>query len=283
MPSTFHHPRLRGPRRQALLDAAVRNFPEQFKVKDDAAAYLTAICAPHSRRWVFCSNGKSGTSSAKRFLFELEFGARLNARFLSTTDINPDAVSHQLIASDVFRPLSFMPDGLDVFAQALRLATVRHPESRAVSAFLYLCKSNELGFQWFVRDRLHMNALVQFDWENDMRTPRGFEKFLRYIEICVENRGPQSVDPHWRPQHATIRPEIFLPGLIGKTEALPEFFKKIAEQLDQPLPGSWEAPAANKNPDQTARAKLMSPAARKLIEKIYVQDFEQFGYQPGWA
>lgn len=280
MAATFHQPRIRGPRRQAMFDAACQQFPGCFASQAEAEAYLNAICAPFGRGWVFCSNGKSATSSAKRFLFELEFGTPLNASFVSQADINPDAVSDFLITADVFRPLSHMHDGLEVFGRALRLATVRHPEKRALSAFLYLCKSDELKHQWFLRDRLHMNALVQFDWENDTRTATGFEKFLRYIQADIQRRGAAMVNPHWRPQHATIRPEIFRPGLIGKTEALPEFFKEAADRLDRPLPGSWDSLAANVSSDRTQRDSLITPQARKLIENIYEQDFEHFGYQP---
>lgn len=279
--TTFHHPRIGAPRRRALFDAAHQRFPGAIASSEDAGIYLGAICAPQNRRWVFCSNGKSGTSSAKRFLFELSFGSKLSVNFVSQSDINPDAVSDHLIAADVFRPLSFMHDALEVFDTALRLATVRAPESRAVSAFLYICKSNEMGYPWFLRDRLHMNALVGFDWETDAKTAAGFEKFLRYIELDIRRRGPVAVDAHWRPQHATIRPEIFRPGLIGKTEALPAFFRQIAERLGHRLPGDWEVPATNRSSGGTASEALLTPAARKLIETIYARDFEEFDYHPG--
>ena len=263
-----------------MLDAAIARHPDTFASRDAAAAYLGHIFMPHSRRWAYCGNGKSGTSSTKRFLFELEFGARLTVSLTLPSDINPDVASHHLSNADVFRPLSAMPQGLELLKNTLRLTTVRHPATRALSAFFYLCRSNDEAHPWFARDRLRINALVGFDWHKDPRSATGFKKFLHYIEQTIDTGGADTVNPHWRPQVANIKPEILRPHLVGRTENLEHFYRAVAERLNVALAADWQAPVANREPRTAAREALLTPDATALITRIYRADFETFGYSP---
>lgn len=279
----FHTPKLSGPGRQKNLDAWANRYPARLRTREETQSWLDQQFFPASKRWLYCGNGKSGTSSTKRFLFELEFGRPLSAHLLVPFDINPDVVSHRLAEFDVFRSLADAEDSQEVFASALRLTTVRNPYSRAVSAFLYLCKSDDMARHWFAWDRVRMNAMVGFDWDKDPRTATGFEKFLDYIASDIQNRGLQEVNPHWRPQHGNIRPGLFDAHMIGKTEDLGTFFKDIAARLDQPLPATFTAKAANQNADSTPKDALLTPAVRQRIARIYGPDFAQFDYDPDAA
>lgn len=280
MAGIFHTARIKGARRQKMLDDTVGRFPGIFASRDTAAAYMNQIIMPHSRRWAYCGNGKSGTSSTKRFLFELEFATPLTAGLKLTSDINPDVAAHHLATADVFRPVSFMGKGLDAINNTLRLTTVRHPAARAVSAFLYLCRSDDESHVWFARDRLRMNALVGFDWNRDTKTASGFVKFLRFIEITIAEAGADTVNAHWRPQVDNIKPEIFRPHLVGHTENLESFYRAIARRLDRPLAPDWHAPIANRAESTDTGSALLTPEAVRLLNRIYRADFDTFGYDP---
>ncbi|WP_281841517.1 hypothetical protein [Sinisalibacter aestuarii] len=109
-------------------------------------SFLQLTILPPSQRWMFFSAGKAASSSTLNLLFEMEFGRPLSVHFDAPHDINPSAVVHQLANHGVFsRALKLglgMPDLLALPAE--RLLVVRNPYARAVSAFRYLCRSDEL-------------------------------------------------------------------------------------------------------------------------------------------
>ncbi|KIC38002.1 sulfotransferase family 2 domain-containing protein [Leisingera sp. ANG-M7] len=278
MAEIFFNTAPRPKQRQAILDAALQAFPDEFSDLPAVRDYFLRIFVPQSRTWSYKANGKTGTSSTKRFLFELEFGIPLTARFASATDINPDATSHRLTEAGLFQPLIAFPRGHRLLPDTLQLTTVRNPERRALSAFLYLCVSHDRNHPWFVDERLRMNAMVRFDWNNDIRTAAGFEKFLDYVAQTIEQAGPDSVDPHWRPLVPSIKPNVFQADLIGRTEDLGTFYKSVAERLDRKLPDNWSVPHANKNSGEFEGETLLTSSVKSRIEQIYRADFEAFGY-----
>ncbi|MFA3917162.1 sulfotransferase family 2 domain-containing protein [Ruegeria hyattellae] len=278
MATIFHEPELRPRERYSQLEAAVQRFPEDFPTIDSARIFMSEVVVPPSLRWAYKGNGKTGTSSTKRFLFELEFGVSLTTQIDPPSDINPDAAAHRLTSANVYREISALSSGLAVLETTLRLTTVRNPTSRATSAFLYLCASSDQRHVWFSDERLRMNALVGFDWQRDVRTSRGMDKFLNYIQIMIENHGVDTINRHWRPQVASIKPRVLRPHLIGKTEEMETFYRDIAERLDRPLPDNWVTPRANRNVSDFDPETLLSAEALSRIEVIYAKDFEEFGY-----
>jgi hypothetical protein len=278
MTSIFHDPELRPRERYNQLEAAMQRFPEDFPTIDSARVFMTHFVVPASLRWAYKGNSKSGTSSTKRFLFELEFGVPLSTQIDPPNNIIHDSAPHQLKSANVFRDVFSLPSGFSALESALRLTTVRDPASRAVSAFLYLCVSGDQRHVWFSNDRLRMNAMVGFDWNRDIRTSQGMEKFLDYIRIMIEEHGEDEIDRHWRPQVANVKPRVLKPHLIGKTEEMEAFYRAIAERLDLPLPENWVTPRVNRNTSDFDPKALLSANALSRIEMIYAKDFEEFGY-----
>lgn len=277
----FYNIEARPKRRQEMVDELVRRHPDEFPIPEHAQRLLVHVFAPASRRWVYAGNGKTGTSSTKRFLFELEFGVPLTVHLEADHDINPDAQSHMLARAGVFRPLIAMPDGLATMDKALRLTTARHPVARALSSFRYLCLSDRLKHVWLIHDRMRMNAVVGFDWRRDPDTPDGFRKFLDYARFVQAQAGTLLPDPHWCCQVDNIRPAVFKPDLVGRTERLDSFFREIAERLGSPLPTGWTAPRANQQSyDEAYFETLVEGDTRRLIGEVFARDFDWLNESP---
>ncbi|SIQ23975.1 Sulfotransferase family protein [Paracoccus thiocyanatus] len=281
MGSVFLGPALRPGPAAAQAEALHQAYPQDFSAPEAAAQFLRSIHMPASFRWAFLNNGKSGTSSARRLLFELEFGVPLTAKWDVPGDINSDAIVHHMQGpAGILRPALVIPNGVARLESALRITTVRHPVDRALSGFDYLCRSHELRHGWFSADRLRMNAMVGFDWSRHPRTEQGFARFLHYVARIRAEAGSMSVDPHWRAQIENIRPAIFRPDLIGRVEDMPGFFAELATRLDRPLPEDNDRTASNQQDHRSERSALLSAANRAAIRELYAADFEWLGYDP---
>lgn len=256
--------------------------PALFPNSATARRYCGNICFPRSGRWVYQLNGKSGNSSTLALLFELEFGVPFGVKMVSPTNQHPDFALFELCRAGVFgNPLLQGLSLADFDAlPGLRIATVRNPFTRAVSSFLYLCRSQKLGDVRFVLERLRLQAIVGFDWAQHDGTPEGFLRFLDYIRLLQTQGTPDMIDAHWLPQVQHIQPAVYRPDLIGRTEDMAGFVAALADRLGQTAP--QRLAARNRTP---ARPDLFArfyadPAAADLVRRIYAADFETFGYDP---
>lgn len=265
---------------RAMLDGAVARHPTALHNRRMAAQHFRSIRVPASHRWAFKSIDKSASSSALRFLFELEFGVPLTVEVTPPADINTDAIAHMAYDADLLRTPLEVPDGINRLESALRLATARHPAARAVSGFLYLCRTQDQRAMWMVEDRLRLSALTGFDWTRHPRTLDGFIRFLDYVEAAHEAHlsGGRRVNSHWQAQWLLMQPAVFRPHLIGRTEAMGAFYAEVAARLDRPLPAGWSGPHTNAQRGEPPTDLLDSPEVRALIGRIYARDFEEFGY-----
>jgi len=268
-------------RRSQTLEDFARTYKGAFSSLEDTQHYFAHLFTPASRRWLYAGNGKSGTTSTKRFLFELEFGIPLTVHLVAEHDINSDAQSHMLAKAGIFRPLTALPDAIKVFNTALRITTARHPVARALSSFRYLCLSDQLKHSWLVSDRMRMNAMVGFDWNRDPDTNGGFRKFLQYAELSMSTQGDRPNDPHWRCQVDNIRPEVLRPHIVGRTERLADFFRTVAEHLGNKLPDDMVFPNTNKQsyPPGYAEAILDMETLRTLGD-VFRRDFDWLNETP---
>lgn len=279
-PKVFFGEDLPASKRAAMHQRFAELFPGRFASVEDASIYLGRLIVPQSRRWIYVANNKTGTTTTKRLLFELEFGTPLTVALDASDDINSDAVPQKLQTSGIFRSLQTLPLDQKAFEFALKLTTVRNPVSRTLSAFQYFCKTQEERHPWMLNDRLRINAMVGFDWQEDARTAGGFVKFLRFIDRVNTEAGERFVNPHWKSQFDLIRPDVAQPDLIGRCENLGPFFQELADRLGRPLPAHYANIRANRQTDKADPRALMSPEAERLLGHLFRKDFEWLGYQP---
>lgn len=244
-----------------------------------ASAWLRYTFMPADGAWVFKPNGKTGTTSTLYFLFHLTTGHPLSAGLIEPSGLNEDQAGHALAEARIFSSV-LARRGVDPaasLAEALRITTVRHPLARAVSGFRYLCRSDALKSAQFATERLRMTALTGFDWDRDAGTAQGFLRFLEYLSIDLAHHPARPVNSHFRPQVLNILPEVFRPGLVGRCEDLPAFFRALAARLDRPVPdGALEGRPRNRQPGSAG--DVITPEATRLAAGIFAADFERFGY-----
>jgi hypothetical protein len=272
----------------AIMNAAVeqtlREFPDTFEDRADARQLLARISLPASERWAYVVTGKAATTTTLALLFEAEFDQPFTVRARIRGGLNPHEAVHALMWHDVFATALQLPRSLGELAGAPdleRIVTVRHPETRAASAFEYLCRSYERRSSDFHADRLRVAALCGLDFETMSGTAGGFVRFLEYVAADLATNPRSAVNAHWRPQTLLIYPQAFRPTLVGRFDAFGTFRRELFARLDRPLPATETRLNERREPDE-ARARLFrDPAARRLIRDIYEKDFEHFGYEPG--
>lgn len=263
------------PKRKAAARDLFEQHPNAFANEDMAIHFMRQVFTSRSHQWAFAGNGKSGTSSMFRFLFRMEFGNELSVDFDDPVDINSDSIIHRTKEHGVFRSLFLQSTRLERIPAENRFTLVRHPVARATSAFSYFCESNRRASAWMLKDRVWINALCGFDWQQDPMTETGFIKFLEYIGLLLEQGHPQLVNPHWIPQHLNFVPEVYRPGLIGRLEEFDLFVQQVAERLDYPLPErSGDSKRRNVQPQGERDGLASAPETLARIQKLYAGDFE---------
>lgn len=268
------------------VPALLRRYPDSFGSAMAARRFVQLIHFPPSRAWRYQLNGKSGSTYMLNLLFELEYGTPFTCHVdhAETGNQHPEFALFQLPQAGLWANAIQAGDKLGQFLNfpGLSLATVRNPFDRALSGFRYLCRSHRLGDRRFLAERLRLNALARFDWSRDGDTPAGFARFLGYLRDSAAAQGADSLDPHWMPQSLHLRPEIYRPDMVGRTEDLDSFARALARRLDRPLPDLARLRRNSGDRDTRAiPADFLTPTCRALIEEVYEEDFELFEYPRG--
>ncbi|MFN4057757.1 MAG: sulfotransferase family 2 domain-containing protein [Roseinatronobacter sp.] len=265
-----------------LFAQMLTTFGHEFSSVNALESYLKLIVQPPSGAWRYQFNGKSGNTFVLNLMFELEHGVPFTARVdpAETGNQHPDfALFAQVGAGLLVTALNYYPT-VPAFNNfpGLRLATVRNPYQRAISGFHYLCRSHRIGDRRFLNERLRMMALAGLNFETMSHTAQGFARFLGYVRDYAATFGADAVDPHWRAQALHIRPQLYRPDILGRTEELDLFAAAVAARLGKPLLSDTTALRQNAGEHAQSVDWLQDPALRQVIEQVYAQDFELFDY-----
>jgi hypothetical protein len=264
-----------------LVQELMERFPGHFGSAEAALRFTRQVWFPASRSWRYQLNGKSGTTYVLNLLFELEYGAPFTCQVSAVTTGNqhPDFALFQLSQAGLYSNSVREEEDLAAFDgfKGLSLATVRNPYSRALSGYRYICRSHEAGDRRFLAERIRMNALAGMNWDLHLNTPEGFGRFLSYIREQADTMGPESVDAHWMQQVLHIRPDIYQPDLIGRTDRLEAFSDEVAARLDRPrLQSDGPAHRNQTSGGSSVNDSYLTPERRRIIEEVYGPDLEFF-------
>lgn len=137
-----------------------------------------------------------------------------------------------------------------------RFAFVRNPYTRSVSGYL---------------DKISSGREPRFGKRLGLPKAASLLEFLRRIseqEVDTMNR-------HWRPQSALVSPKIKL-DFLGRFERFNEDFAAVLDRLGVDSSAIRERRAHQTSADD--HLALIGPEEKTLIDRIYRDDFERFGY-----
>lgn len=137
-----------------------------------------------------------------------------------------------------------------------RFAFVRNPYPRAVSGYL---------------DKIASGRKPRFAKWLGLPPDVSFLDFLRRIS----EQDVDAMNRHWRPQSALVSPKVKL-DFLGRFEQFNEDFAKVLDRL-----GIDSKIVREKREHQTSadsRLDLIGVEEKALIDRIYHDDFERFGY-----
>lgn len=233
--------------------------------KMPAKHLLYALYISPRYRYVYVDNPKTGCSSLKSALVELE--ARDVRNDVDCYDWkvlhNRDrSILQQLTDLKSPRPLSYLVDNGYRF-----ISFVRNPYSRLIS-----------GYRDKIRKPHYRQELLRLMGANpnDLERPISFAEFAH----LVTGQNDYDMNPHWRPQTSQILYDLIDYSFLGRFENYNEEFVRLFKHLGI---SETEIPALrNLNWTQGTQAENLgewyTPEIQALVFQRYRQDFENFGY-----
>lgn len=212
----------------------------------------------HKFRYVYVGNPKTGGSTLKSALLELEIrdtNLRLNA--LERQAFNSD--SSPLKSTPPFWPHQTLSD---LLKSGYRFITfVRSPYTRLSSCYINKFINK--------RDDIHKTFFNQFG-----KLPVDFHDFIS--KICTQL--DYEMNPHWRPQYRQIHYNDIQYTSIGRFENFPIDFRRTFDVLgvkNQHIPTIRHL---NKTDESQKDLAVYSKETAHMVYERYRLDFELFGY-----
>lgn len=141
-------------------------------------------------------------------------------------------------------------------AQVFRFAFVRDPYTRVLSAYL---------------DKIASGREPRFAKWLGLPEGASFLDFLRRIS----EQNVDAMNRHWRPQSALISSKVKL-DFLGRFEQFNQDFGRVLDRLG--VPDSAILLRRDHGTSAGDHRDLIGPAEGALIERIYSDDFDRFGY-----
>jgi len=133
-----------------------------------------------------------------------------------------------------------------------RFAFVRNPYTRIVSAYL---------------DKIVTGSRRKLDIKADAT-------LLDFLQT-ISTQKPRKMNRHWRPQSALISPKVKL-DFLGRFERFNDDFSEVLDRLGVDSTAIREMRAHQTSANN--RLDLIGVEEKALIDRIYRDDFERFGY-----
>lgn len=241
-----------------LTRAALKEMPARQLI------YGFNISSRH--RYVYVGNPKTGGSSLKSALVELEMRDTSSSldyydpKTFRDRNISPLELLDKLPTKS---PLAYLVNEGYKF-----ITIVRNPYTRLLSCYRDKIIKGE-------HQKAKILCLLGYD-QRDLHHPISFDEFAQ----VVVGQSNYEMDPHWRVQKTQILYSLLPYSLIGRFESYQSDFEKIFQELgvnktDTPKLRHLHSTKS----DRRERCKdFYTPALQELVYNRYRQDFEQFGY-----
>jgi hypothetical protein len=150
-----------------------------------------------------------------------------------------------------------------------RFGFVRHPYARVLSCYL----DRVADMQKSVSKEIHRMAQDNLGID---RSPVSFEEF---VQVLTTFDGLHRMNEHYRPcYHELFAGDVPL-DFVGRFETLNEDWATVRDHLGL----DPSITLGHKHPKPTSAAdklrKYYTPTAKRLVDEIYADDFEAYGYE----
>lgn len=242
-----------------LIRQAIRTIPPGH--------LLYALYISNRYRYVYVDNPKTGCSSLKSALVELETrGIRPDMDCYDWTVVHNRDRSPllQLTGLGSLRPLS------DLVEQGYRFFSfVRNPYTRLLS-----------GYRDKIRKPHYRQELLRLMGKppDQLEYPISFAEFVQIITA----QSDYNMNPHWRPQTTQILHELIDYSFLGRFEQYNTDFVRLFQHLGIEEDNMPALRNLNWNQDGSAvdLSEYYTPAVKEQVYQRYRKDFDALGYEP---
>lgn len=235
--------------KRSLLDQpyAIQDIVHQLVLSDD-------------EKLLFVRNFKSGCSTVTHLLYQ----ASKNTQFHGNISD----------ANDLMRGVPYWPRIRPALTRAdvYRFTMVRHPQTRAVSAFrdLFIDQRNRKAVAY-------AHILAEFGAASGTSVADKFDAYLRFLSYCL-SENPEGTDPHFRRQVTNIAFGTLQYDKICRIENYAQDIAQVFQDAGVSLP---EGVSLNKKKNVSTQEIAFEPNAvqQQKLRDLYAADFEAFDYQ----
>ncbi|BBL76649.1 sulfotransferase family protein [Methylomagnum ishizawai] len=218
-------------------------------------------------RYVYLGNPKTGTSSLKSALADVEARGpdtdmdRYDMEVIHNTEASP---LQRITCFGAPNPLSYLVD------HGFRFFTfVRNPYHRLLSCY----RDKILNYQAHQMQKPRLLRAMGRS-EKDLAMPITFEQFIR----AIVPQSDYQMDPHWRPQTSNTLYEVLDIAFIGRFERYSEDFAAVFEWIGVEPDRIPRCRHLNRSGAATGCAEFYTQELRDLVYQRYEKDFINFSY-----
>lgn len=211
------------------------------------------------KKMLFVRNFKAGCSSVTHLLYEFSKGHVFAGNISDAPDFMRGVpywphIEPALSAPDVYR-----------------FTMVRHPQTRAVSAF------RDFFIDGRNREAARYDGILgEFGASTEATIDEKFDAYLAFISYCL-TENPEGTDPHFRRQVTNTAFGTMRYDRICRLETYADDMERVFAEAGAALPKSASL-TKKKNVSQGAKVFAPSPAQQEEIRALYRADFEAFFY-----